>query len=32
MQIQKIMAMDFNLFFDLNLDAQGGNPTWKRNL
>ena len=24
------MAGDFNLFFDLKLDAQGGNPTIKK--
>ena len=26
------MMLDFNLIFDLKLDAQGGNPTLKRNL
>ena len=25
------MARDFNLFFDSKLDAQGGNPTIKKN-
>ena len=28
---QLIMAGDFNLFFDSKLDAQGGNPTLKKN-
>ena len=28
---QLIMARDFNLLFDSNLDAQGGNPTIKKN-
>ena len=27
---QLIMTGDFNLFFDLKLDAQGGNPTIKK--
>ena len=29
---QLIMAGDFNLLFDSNLDAQGGNPTIKKKL